>query len=76
MNVSTPMSTEPERWAVPVFAATAIVTVPAPEPDAPLVTVSQPALLVAAHAQPAPAVTATVVVSPALGDVLLAGAIE
>ena len=50
------------------------MTVPLLVPDAPFEMVSHAALLVAVHAHEAPAVTATEVVSPAAGEVLLAGA--
>ena len=50
----------PTRWAVDVFAVALKVTVPFPLPLAPPVTVSQPALLVAVHAHPGPAVTPVV----------------
>ena len=54
----------PDRAAPPVFAATEYVTVPFPLPLAPDVTVMNEALLVAVHAQPEDAVTATVAVPP------------
>ena len=50
----------PTRWAVDVFAVAPNVTVPLPAPLAPPVTLSQAALLVAAHAHPGPAVTPVV----------------
>jgi hypothetical protein len=49
----------PVRWVVAVLAATLKVTVPLPDPVAVPVTVSQLALLVAVHVQPAAAVTLT-----------------
>ena len=48
------------RDAVAGLAATLYETVPLPLPLAPAVTVIHAALLVAVHAQPAPAVTVTV----------------
>jgi hypothetical protein len=63
------------RCAVPVFAAILIVAVPLPEPLAPEVTEIHEVLLVADHEQPLPAVTATVVISPAATTVLLVGVI-
>jgi hypothetical protein len=59
------MVTVPVRDEVAGFAATAMVTVPLPVPLAPLVTVNQEALLDAVHAHVLPAVTETLVVSPA-----------
>jgi hypothetical protein len=50
----------PVRDPDPVFAPTLYVTVPLPVPFAPAVTDSYPVLVVAAHVQPALAVTATV----------------
>ncbi len=64
----------PLRWA-PVLAATATLTLPLPVPVAPLLTVSHVALLVALQAQVLPAVTATLVASPAAGEVRVVGAI-
>ena len=64
----------PLRWA-PVLAATATLTLPLPVPVAPALTVSQAALLVALQAQVLPAVTATLVASPAAGEVRVVGAI-
>jgi hypothetical protein len=75
VNVWPAMVTVPERWLVPPFAATTIETLPLPVPAALPEIVSQPALLNAVHPHDAPAVTATVVVSPAAGEVLLVGAI-
>jgi hypothetical protein len=49
------------------------VTEPLPDPLAPLVTLSHVALLVAVHAQPAPAVTATLPVPPAASTLCVAG---
>ena len=48
-----------------VFAAAATLTVPSPDPLAPLVTVSQLALLVAIHVHPAGAVNVTAALPPA-----------
>ena len=64
------------RWAVPVFGATAMLTVPSPVPLPLPLTVSQAALLVVLHAHELPAVTPTAVVSPAAGDVRDAGVME
>ena len=55
----------PVRLDVELLAATVKPTVPGPLPDAPLVTVSQPALLTADHGQPAGDVTASVELTPA-----------
>jgi hypothetical protein len=55
----------PVRCAVAVLAATATDTVPLPLPLVPPAIVSQPTLLVAFHAHEPPAVTLTLVVSPA-----------
>jgi hypothetical protein len=55
----------PLREDVVVAAATAKATVPLPEPEAPPVTDSHDALLTALHAQPEPAVTATLPLPPA-----------
>jgi hypothetical protein len=57
------------------FAAPLNPTVPLPDPLAPLVTVSQPALLVAAQAQPANAVTVLEPVPPAAAIDWLVGEI-
>ena len=59
----------------PASAATATLTVPLPVPVVPLLTVSHAALLVAPQAQVLPAVTLTLVVSPAAGEVRVVGAI-
>jgi hypothetical protein len=64
----------PVRCA-PVFAAIATVTVPLPVPAAPALMVSHDALLVAFQAQVLPAVTLTLVVSPAAGELRVAGEI-
>ena len=55
------------REDVALLAATEYETVPLPEPLAPPVTVIQPTLLAAVHAQPEPAVTVTVPL-PAVDD--------
>jgi hypothetical protein len=62
--------------AVPPFAATLNETVPLPDPEAPAVSVIQSAFVTAVHAQPSPAVTATVPVPPADATGCDAGAIE
>ena len=67
------ISTEPVRCDAPVFGATATVTSPSPVPEAPALTVSHAALLVVDHAQLLPAVTATVVDSPAAGEFRVVG---
>jgi hypothetical protein len=66
--------TVPVRSA-PAFAATATLTVPFPVPVPPLATVSHAALLVALQAQVLPAVTPTLAVSPAAGELRFAGEI-
>ncbi len=48
-----------------VFAAAVTLTLPSPDPLAPLVTVSQLALLVAVHVHPAGAVNVTAALPPA-----------
>src|SRR6185295_10360421 len=63
VNVPPAMVSVPVRLD-PVFVAMLNVTVPFPVPVAPDVIVSQAALLVAVHAQPLPAVTATGVPAP------------
>jgi hypothetical protein len=62
--------------AAPVFAATLKPTGPFPVPVAPDVMAIHVALLVAVHAQPAPAVTVTVPVVATAPTFWLAGAIE
>ena len=64
-NVWPAIVTEPVRCA-PVLAATATLTLPLPVP--PALTVSQAALLVELQAQVLAVVTATLVVSPAAGE--------
>ena len=56
----------PVRPVVKVLAALVNVTVPAPVPLAPAVTVIQGALLTAVHAQPLPAVTLVLPAPPAV----------
>jgi hypothetical protein len=73
LNVVPAIISDPLRLVVAVFAATLNPTLPDPDPDAPLVTVIQEALLLALHAQPAPAVTALVPVPPAAENDWLAG---
>jgi hypothetical protein len=63
----------PLRCDVELFAATAIVVVPEPEPELPAATLSQDELRELVQLQPAPAVIATVIVSPPAGDVLAEG---
>ena len=65
MKVRPAIVSVPLRLAVAVFAATLNPAVPGPVPDAPLVTVIHDALVVAVHAQPAPAVTPVLPVPPA-----------
>jgi hypothetical protein len=57
VNVDPAIVSVPVRLAVPVLAATLNVTVPDPEPDAPVTTVIHAALLTAVHRQPVPTVT-------------------
>jgi hypothetical protein len=57
----------PVRLVLAVFAAALKVTDPVPLPVAPDVTVSQPAALLAVHAQPVAAVTVTLPVDAAAG---------
>ena len=73
LNVVPAIVSDPFRLVVAVFAATLNPALPDPEPDAPLVTVIHDALLLAFHAQPAPAVTALVPVPPAAVNVWLVG---
>lgn len=65
MKGSPPIVTVPVRCEVELFAAMEIETLPLPDPLVPLVTVSQPAPLVASQVHELPAVTATVAVSAA-----------
>jgi hypothetical protein len=55
----------PERGEVAVLAATEKLTTPLPDPLAPAVTLMNPALLIAVHAQPVAVVTLTVPLPPA-----------
>ena len=64
MKVLLPIVTVPIRDAVPGFAATVNVTVPGPDPAAPVVTVIQVALLTAVHAHPTEPLTVTVTEPP------------
>ena len=57
MNVVPAIVSVPLRLDAPVFAATLNATVPFPDPDAPLVTVIQEALLAAVHGHPVATVT-------------------
>ena len=75
VKVWPPMVSVPERDP-PVVAAAVYWTVPLPLPLAPDVIVIHGALLVAVHAQPAAAVTATLPVPPAGATLALVGAIE
>ena len=61
VNVCPPIVTVAVRLLDVVFPPTLMPTTPFPEPLAPLVTVSHAALLTAVHAQPAGAVTPTLV---------------
>jgi hypothetical protein len=63
----------PVRAAVPVCAATTKLTLPEPDPVAPATIVIHDALLLAVHAQPAPAVTVVFPVPPALANVCVEG---
>src|SRR5205814_4556552 len=65
----------PVRDVPAVFAATLNVTLPLPEPDAPVVTVIHVALLTAVHAQPVGAVTVVLPVPPAAATDWLVGEI-
>jgi hypothetical protein len=66
VNVRPPIVSVPDR-AGPVLAAAENSTRPSPVPFAPAVIASQPALLVAVHAQPPGAVTFTLPFPPAAG---------
>jgi hypothetical protein len=76
LNERPAMVTAPVRCVIALFAVTRMVAVPFPEPLLPEVTVIHETPLVAVHAQPLPAVTATVVVSPPVTTALLAGLME
>ena len=67
------MATVPVRSAVELLAATLTVTVSFPVPVAPAVTVSHEVEVDAVHVQPFEAVTPTVLVSPGVSTVRLAG---
>ena len=62
-----------DRVDVAVFAAAVKLTEPLPEPDAPAVIVTHPALLAAVHEQPAVVVTATLPEPPAATKLCDAG---
>ena len=62
-----------DRADVAVFAAAVKLTEPLPEPDAPAVIVTHPALLAAVHEQPAVVVTATLPEPPAATKLCDAG---
>jgi hypothetical protein len=64
------------RDTLDVLAVAVSVTVPFPEPLAPPVTGSHPALLVAVHAQPEPAVSERVAVPPPTATLVVSGDIE
>lgn len=74
VNVRPAIVIVPDRDG-PVVAATLNCTVPLPEPLLPCVTVIHGTLLVAVHAQPPGAVTATEPVPPAGATVCASGAI-
>ncbi len=76
VNVRPAIVSVPCRWLFPKFGATSYETVPLPFPDAPDVIVSQDVLLIAIQAQPAGAVTVTVLLAPAASGKALEGAIE
>jgi hypothetical protein len=75
VNVLPPTVSVPVRGAVAVLAATAYVTEPLPLPAAPALMVIHASLLVAVHAQPVDAVTATVPVPAAAVTLADAGEI-
>ena len=74
-NVFPAMVTVPER-APPVFAVAWTITAALPAPEAPEVTLSHPAFLVAVHEQPAGAVTTTLESPPFAANAATEGAIE
>ena len=76
VKTSPPTVIVPVRSEAPVFAVALKAAVPSPEPLAPLVTVSQEALLTAVHAHPAAAVTAMLPVPAADVSDWLVGLIE
>ena len=65
VNVDPEIVSVPVRLVVPVLVALLNVTVPAPEPDAPAVTMIHETLLTTVHEQPVPAVTVVLPVPPA-----------
>lgn len=75
VNVDPAIVSVPVRLVVPALAATAKVTVPAPTPAAPVLTVIQEALLTAVHVQPVPALTVVLPLPPAAASVWLTGEI-
>jgi hypothetical protein len=75
VNVRPPIMSVLMRDDVLVLAPTVKATVPLPVPVAPAVIVIQPALLVAVHAHPVPAVILTLPVPPAADTDRLAGVI-
>jgi hypothetical protein len=76
VTVCPPTDTVATRALVAALTPALYATVPFPLPLAPEVMVSQPALLVAAHGQPAGAVTLTDPDPPAVARVWLFGEIE
>ncbi len=64
VNVDPAMVSVPVRLVVPVLAALLNVTVPDPEPDAPVLTVIHATLLTVVHEQPVPAVIVLLPVPP------------
>ena len=60
----------------PVLALTEKATVPLPDPDDPVVTVTQPALLVAVQGQLLPAVTETLPLPPVASKPFWRGSME
>lgn len=73
VNVRPAIVAVPERWALPVLAATVMLTLPLPAPLEPALTVSHEALLVAVQVQELAAVTVAVVTSPPAAAVRLVG---
>ena len=73
VNVVPAIVSDPLRLVVTVFSATLNPALPAPEPDAPLVTVIHGALLLAFQAQPGPAVTGLLPVPPAAVNAAVVG---
>lgn len=73
VNVAPAIVSVPLRLVMAVLAATVKLVLPGPDPEAPLVTVIHDALLLAVHAQPAPAVTALELVPPAAVNDWFAG---